>query len=232
VLLNSWFLVAISVPDYANLDAASSGWRKQTLAWLVGAALWMAIILLGWLVRRGKARPSHFPESTGNASEALSRPVVLYVLSRAVAVSITVAIAWGLDLPYAEWMPMATFITMKSSVGQSTLKAEQRVAGTLIGALTATVLLLTVDDVDLLAVVVLVAATLAASFYAANYAIYVVGLVTGVLIGTVLTDPSDAAIAQRVLYTFIGVSVGIGIGVTLLADLIQKHSVEAVAQAT
>jgi uncharacterized membrane protein YccC len=230
VLLNAWFLVAISVPDYANLDAASSGWREQTLAWLVGAAVWMAVVLVGWLVRGGKARASHFPESKGNAPEALSQPVVLYILSRAVAVSITVAIAWGLDLPYAEWLPMAAFITMKTSLGQSTLRAEQRIVGTLIGALIATAFLLTVDNVDVLAVVILVAATLAASFYAANYAIYVLGLVTGVLISTVLANPSDAAVAQRVLYTFIGL--GIGVGVTLLADLINKHSAKAVAPAT
>jgi uncharacterized membrane protein YccC len=222
VLLNAWFLVAISVPEYAHHDAASSGWPQQTLAWLAGAAVWMAIVLIGWLVRGGKARALHFPASTENPSEALSRPAVLYIVSRAAAISIPVAIAWGLQLPNADWMPMAAFVTMKTSLGQSTLRAEQRIAGTLIGALIATVFLLTVDNSAVLGIVILVAATLAASFYAANYAIYVVGLVSGVLMSTVLADPADAAVAQRVLYTCIGV--GIGVGATLLADRIQKHA--------
>ena len=189
----------------------------------------MAIVLVGWLVRRGKARPLHFPASTENASEALSRPPVLYIVSRAVAISIPVAIAWGLHLPNADWMPMAAFVTMKTSRAIHP-EAGQRIAGTLIGALIATVFLLTVDNSAVLGIVILVAATLAASFYAANYAIYVVGLVTGVLMSTVLADPADAAVAQRVLCTFIGL--GIGVGATLLADRIQKHASKTVPVAS
>jgi hypothetical protein len=147
-LLNAWFLVAVSVPAGKHLSAAESGWWQQTLAWLAGAAFWIALTLIWWLARGRKAQASHFPEIPGNTSEtALTRPVVLFLLIRAFAVAIAVAIAFGLHLPNADWMPVATFIAMKASLGQAMLAAEQRVAGALIGALVATVFLLSVDSV-------------------------------------------------------------------------------------
>jgi len=37
LMLDSWFLVAISEPAGQHLTAATSGWWEQALAWLVGA---------------------------------------------------------------------------------------------------------------------------------------------------------------------------------------------------
>lgn len=151
-------------------------------------------------------------------------------MSRAAAIAIPVAIVWGLHLPNADWVPMAAFVTMKTSLGQATLRAEQRIAGTLIGALVATVFLLTVSNTHALEVVIILAAALAATFHDANYAIYAVGLVTAVLIGMDVPNPSNlAAQGERVLATFVGV--GIGVGVLLLSDLIQKHAAKTVPAA-
>jgi len=228
-LLNAWFLVAISVPAGKHLRAFESGWWKQGVAWLAGAAVWIALTLVWWFARGRKEQASHFPEIPGNTVEtALTRPVVLFLLIRAFAVAIAVAIAFGLHLPNADWMPIAAFIAMKSSLGQATLAAEQRIAGALIGALVATVFLLTVDRIHVLEVVIVLAAGFAASFHAANYAIYCAAIATAVLIAMDLPHPSNlAAEGQRVLFTVIGV--GIGIGVLLLAGLLKKHSDKATA---
>lgn len=61
------------------------------------------------------------PEST--APVKLTRPLILFAVIRAVAVSITLAIAFGLHLPNADWMPIAALAAMKSSLQQSTLAA-------------------------------------------------------------------------------------------------------------
>ena len=200
--------------------------------WLAGAALWIALTLAWWLLRGRKAQASHFPEIPGNTSDTtLTRPVVLFLLIRAVAVAIAVAIAFGLHLPNADWMPLATFIAMKSSLGQATLAAEQRIAGALIGALVAALFLLTVDRIHALEVVIVLAGGFAASFRGANYAIYCAGIATAVLIGMDLPHPSDlAAEWQRVLFTFVGV--GIGVVVLILAGLLAKHSVKTAPAAT
>jgi len=57
--------------------------------------------------------------------------VILFALLRAVALPISVAIAFGLQVPNANWMPIATIVAMKPSLQQSALVAEQRVAGTI-----------------------------------------------------------------------------------------------------
>ena len=57
--------------------------------------------------------------------------MILFALLRAVALPISVAIAFGLQVPNANWMPIATIVAMKPSLQQSALVAEQRVAGTI-----------------------------------------------------------------------------------------------------
>jgi hypothetical protein len=231
LLLNAWFLIVISVPAGQHLHAANSGWWKQALAWLAGAAFWIALTFVWWLVQGRKAQASHIPEIPGNTGEtALTRPVVLFLVIRAVAIAIAVALAFGLHLPNADWMPIAALVAMKTSLGQATLAAEQRIAGALIGALIATAFLLGVDNIHALEAVIVIVAAFAASFRAANYTIYSAAVATAVLIGMDLAHPSDlAAEGQRVLFTFIGV--GISIVVLVLAGLIQKHSAKAASPA-
>ena len=50
VLLNAWFLVALSVPAAEHLNPSNSDWWGQTLAWLAGGALWLVFTLVGWLL--------------------------------------------------------------------------------------------------------------------------------------------------------------------------------------
>jgi Fusaric acid resistance protein-like len=231
LMLLSWFLVAISVPAGEHLTPAHSGWWQQALAWLLGSALWIAVTLVGWLLLGRKARATNFPEIPADTEKtALSRPVILFMAIRAFAIGVAVAIAFGFHLPNADWMPIATLVAMKTSLDQAALAAEQRIAGALIGALVATLFLLTVDNVHALEVVIVIAAGVAASFRAANYAIYCAAVATTVLIAVDLPNPSSLATeGRRVLFTFLGL--GIGILVLFLASLVQKHSVRAVPHA-
>jgi len=232
LMLAAWFLVAISVPAGEHLTPAHSGWWEQALAWLIGAALWIALTLVGWLARGRKAQASHFPEIPGDTSAmALTRPVIMFCVLRAFAIAIAVAIAFGLNLPNADWMPIATLVAMKASLDQATLAAEQRIAGAVIGALAATLFLLTVDSVHALELVIVIAAAFAASFRAANYAWYCAAVATTVLIATDIPNPSNLATEwRRVAFTFLGL--GIGVAVLLLAGAIQKRSAGRVAPAT
>ena len=80
--------------------------------------------------------------------------MILFAVIRAVAVSIAVAIAFGLQLPNAYWMPIAVIIAMKPDLQQSTFAAVQRVAGTAIGAAVAALVLLTVHNKTALEVII------------------------------------------------------------------------------
>ena len=91
---------------------------------------------------------------------------------RAAALAIAVAISFGLHLPNAYWMPIATIIAMKPDLQQSALVAERRIAGTVVGAAVAALVLLAVDNRTALEVIVVVLVALAASIHGVNYAWY------------------------------------------------------------
>ena len=76
--------------------------------------------------------------------------------------TIAVAITLGLELPDAYWMPVGV-VAMKPSLQQSVLVATQRVAGTLVGAGVAAVVLLAVDNRTALEVMIVVLFALAGS---------------------------------------------------------------------
>ena len=88
LLLNTWFLIALSVPAAEHLTFANSDWWGQSLAWLGGSALWIAFALVVWLARGETTQPSHFPEIPDDmTSTALSKPVILFMAIRACLVS-------------------------------------------------------------------------------------------------------------------------------------------------
>ena len=231
-LLNAWFLIAAAMPASYKLGGVQPVAWKQALAWLVASAIWVALTGVVWLVRGRKDRPQWIAEIPGStAAVKLTRPVVLFALIRALAVAIAVAIAFGLHVANADWMPIATFVAIKGSLQQTTLVAEQRVAGALLGAALAALFLLTVHDKHALEVVIVLLAVVAASIRTVNYALYCTAIAALVLIAMDLPHPTDFADeGRRVLFTLVGV--GIGVLVMLLANLIQKRSAKGAAQAS
>jgi len=115
---------------------------------------------------------------------------------------------------------------MKTSLDQATLVAEQRLVGTFIGALVATVFLLTLDNKHALEVVIILLAGIAISIRMVNYTIYCAGVAAAVLIGLDLPHPTNlTAEADRVLFTLAGV--GIAVVVLALANLLSKRTAKA-----
>ena len=231
MLLNAWFLIAIAMPTPYKLDGIQTVAWKQALAWLLASAIWIALTAVLWLLRGRKVRPQWIAEIPGStAAVKLTRPVVLFAVIRALAVAIAVAIAFGLDVPNADWIPIATFVAMKGSLQQTTLVAEQRVAGALLGAALAALLLVTVHDKHALEAVIVLLAVVAASIRTVNYALYSAAIAALVLIAMDLPHPTDFADeGRRVLFTLVGV--GIGVLVMLVANVLQKHSPKGTAQA-
>jgi uncharacterized membrane protein YgaE (UPF0421/DUF939 family) len=126
-------------------------------------------------------------------------------------------------------MPVATMVAMKPSLAQSTLIAEQRLAGAIIGAAVAALFLLTIDNETGLEVVIVILGALAGAARAVNYALYCAAVAGAVLIAMDLPHPSNLADeGRRVLFTFIGV--GIAVVVMLLANLLQNRTAKPAPQ--
>ena len=223
-VLNIWFIIALAIADsYQRSHTTSHTWA-QTLAWLAGSALWIAVTLIGRLVRRSKERPQFIAELPGDRSRRkLDRPLIMFAVIRALAIGITVAIAWGLDLPHADWMPIAAIVAMKPRLDEAKLASEQRLVGAFMGAVLAAVFLVTVKNVHALELITIGLLTLAGAIRFVNYALYCAAIAAGVLIALDIPNPGDFADeAERVLFTFIGLAVGLL--VMVLAGLLAKRA--------
>ena len=240
LLLNLWFIIALGLAFsfHHHAHITSYTWA-QVLAWAGGSALWIAVTFIWWLIRRREDRPQLVAELPGDTSRRkLTRPLIMFAVIRAVVMAGTVALAFGLDLPHGYWLPIAAMVAMKPSLDQATLVAAQRVAGALIGAVAAALLLLipaSEHGLRLFAVerglevVALVLLMHGAAIRFANYALYCGVIAAGVLILVDLPQPSSySAEGYRVLWTLCGV--GIGVMVMLLAGLLARRTTKTLPQ--
>jgi hypothetical protein len=242
-LLNIWFIVVLGAAfsfhqfnlTHAHAQITSYTWA-QVLSWAGGAALWIAVTFIVWLVSGRRDRPQPVAEIPGDTSRhALTPPVIMFAVIRALVIAGTAALAFGLNLSHGSWMPIAAIVAMKPSLGQTTLVAAQRVAGTLIGAAAAVLLLLIpVNETGLklfavthgLEVVALVLIAHAVAVNLWNYALYTAAIAAGVLILVDLPQPSNyGAEGYRILWTLCGV--GIAVIVMFLADRLAKSRAAA-----
>ncbi|HEX5300042.1 MAG TPA: FUSC family protein [Streptosporangiaceae bacterium] len=155
-----------------------------------------------------------------------------------IAIAVTIALAFGLNLSHGYWMPIAAVVAMKASLDQTTVVAAQRLVGALIGAIAAVLLLLIPASehglrlfaisrgLEVIAIVLMMHAA-AVRFW--NYAFYCGAIAAAVLIMIDIPRPSDdAAEGYRVLWTLCGV--GIGVLVMLLARRTAKAPSQPAAQ--
>ncbi|MFI1715724.1 FUSC family protein [Streptomyces litmocidini] len=225
LLLNVWFLIALALPGAYRADGVHTSAWPQALAWLIGSALMIGYIGLMWLAggRSGRQQTGAELLPGDTTPMPLSRKVIMYAMIRAVAVAAAVAIAFGLDVPNADWMPVAALVAMKPSLGQSALVAAQRLTGTVIGAVLAAVVLLGVDNKVAMGAIIVVLGGLAGAIRAVNYTWYIAAVAGTVLIAEGLPHPTDLAEeARRIGFTFAGV--GIAVVVTYLAGLLAKRT--------
>ena len=237
LLLNLWFIIALGLAsDFHHQANITSYTWAQVLAWVGGVALWIAVTFIGWMIRGRQDRPQPVAELPGDTSrQKMTRPLIMFAVIRAVVIGGTIALAFGLNLSHGLWLPIAAMVAMKPSLEQATLVAMQRLAGALIGAAAAALLLLIPANehglrlfaIDRgLEVVALVLLMHGAAIRFWNYALYCGAIAAGVLILVDLPQPADdAAEGYRVLWTLCGA--GIGVLVMLLAGLLAKRTAKA-----
>lgn len=234
LLLNIWFVVALSLAFnlHRHPRITDHTWA-QVAAWAGGSVLWIAGTFADWLIHRREDRPQLVPEMPGDtARKKLTRPMAAFAVIRALVIAGTVALALGLDLPHGYWMPIAAMVALRPDLQQATMVASQRLAGALIGAIAAALLLLIPagqSGRDLytvnrgLEVVALVLFMHGAALRFWNYAFYCAAIAAGVLLLVDLPQPSHYNTeGYRVLWTLCGVT--IALAVMLLTNLLAKRT--------
>jgi hypothetical protein len=238
LLLNIWFVIALAVAfsfHHSSHHISQYTWA-QTLAWTGGAALWIVVSFIAWLILGRRDQPQPIAELPGDTSpRKLTPPIVMFAILRTVVIAGTSAIAFGANPSHGVWLVFSSLIAMKPSLEQSTVTAMQRLAGALIGAVAAILLLLipaSVHGLHLVAVtlgleaVALVVLAHAAATRFLNYAVYYTCISAGVLTLMDLPQPTDySAEGYRALWTLCGVA--IGVVVMFLAGLLAKRTAKA-----
>ncbi len=220
VLLNIWFFVALDLGSTQQSSRLTSYTWAQVLAWVGGAVLWIALTFIVWLILGRRDMPAAMSELPGDVTpRKLTPPVVTFAVLRAVGMAGATAIAFGAHLAHADWVPIAAIVAMKPTLAQTTVMAAQRVAGALIGAAVAALLLLVVASehgtrlisiTSAFEVIVLILFMHGAGIRFWNYAVYVGAIAAGVLLAGGLPNPSDySAEGERVLWTLIGVAIAV-----------------------
>jgi hypothetical protein len=239
-LLNVWFILALSLGFgfHQHAHITTYIWA-QVCAWVGGSALWIVLTFIAWLVHGREDVPPPVPELPGDTSpRKLTAPMIMFAVIRAIAIGGSVAIAFGFDLSHGLWIPIAALVAMKPSLEQTTVQGGQRIAGALIGAGAAVLLLLIpanehgfrlfqIDHGLQLVALILLMHAIAARFF--NYGLYYACITAAVLILADISQPSNyGAEGDRVLWALCGV--GIGVFVMFLAGLLAKRRANAPPQ--
>jgi hypothetical protein len=221
LLLNIWFIIAIALASaFHHQDRITSYTWAQTLAWVGGAAVWISATFIAWLIRGRKDMPQPIAEIPGDTSRRkLTPPMIMFAVIRAVVIGGTEALALGLNLSHGYWMPIAAIVAMRPSLEGATVVALQRLAGALIGAAAAVLLLLIPANehglrllsitfgLEVVAIVILMHAV-GIRFW--NYAVYYSAISAAVLVLLDLPQPSNyGAEGYRVLWALCGVAIGV-----------------------
>ncbi|WP_069466894.1 FUSC family protein, partial [Actinacidiphila rubida] len=239
MLLNVWFIVALGVAVSLHHHSRITDYTwAQVASWAAGSALWIVVEFLWWLVggRHDSSQP--LMELPGDTSRRpLTAAVIAFAVIRALALAGAVALAFGLDLSHGYWLPIATLVAMKPSLEQATVTALQRLAGAVIGAVVAGLLLLipaaetgrklfaVTHGLEVVALVLLMHGV---AVRTCNYALYTAVIAAAALILVDLPQPSDyGAEGDRVLWTLCGVA--IGVFTMVLAGLLAKRHGKAPA---
>jgi hypothetical protein len=233
LLLNIWFIITLAIAAGLHHQSFVTNYTwAQVAAWAGGVALWIVVTFMAWLVYGCRDQDPVIAEIPGDtALRKLTLPLIMFALFRALVMAGTVALAFGANLPHGYWMPIAAIIAMKPSLEQATLFAMQRMAGALLGAGVAILLLLipanvhgfhllaTIHGLAVVALVILVHGV-ATRFW--NYAVYCAAIAAAVLILLDLPQPTNYGDeGYRVLWTLCGV--GIAVIVTILTGLLAKR---------
>jgi hypothetical protein len=239
LLLNVWFLIALGSAFGEHHQHKTSHTWAQVLAWAAGAALWIVVTFIAWLIRRREDLPAPIDEFPGDTSRhPLTGPVIMFAVLRALVIAGTAALAFGLNLSHGIWLLFGAFAATKPSLQDTTVRAVQRLAGALMGAAAAALLMLIpanehgknlVSITHGLEVVALVLLVHAAATFFWNYAFFEAAVVAAVLILLDLPHPTNySAEGYRLLWTLCGV--GIGVVVMFLAGLLAKSRAKPAPQ--
>lgn len=135
--------------------------------------------------------------------------VARHALRVAIAVSIAMAIARGLDLSHRYWVTLTAFLLLQPQGAATRVRALQRVIGTFAGAVLAAIIPWAVADPRVMIVVVVALAGVSASVVRINYALFATFLTPTFILLAEVHAHDPHLIGTRIANTAIGAGIAI-----------------------
>ena len=133
-----------------------------------------------------------------------------YAVRYSLAISVAFVISQGFELTKGYWVLLTVAIVVKPQLSLSTTQTVHRIAGTIIGALLAVLIIITCTDRWALIVALFVLSLLAISLVDVSYGLSVVFITPLVLVIVNVPHPGQWELADvRVLNTLIGAAIGL-----------------------
>jgi uncharacterized membrane protein YccC len=157
-------------------------------------------------VARRRALGAHDAIAVLRANLTFGSPAFRHGLRLGVALAVAVAVYRVLDLPHGYWVPLTVIFVMRPDYGSTFSRGLQRYAGTVIGAVAATVLTVLLDPGDwTLAVLVGIFAAVVYATLFAQYAIFTAAMTAMIVFFVAFDGVREwAAVTDRLLDTAIG----------------------------
>ena len=212
-LLNIWFITSLS------FQGGAAQALPQALAWLVGGALCMLMALVHF---KRQPTPSEAVQGTAQVRSqkslfatyfALFRftsPPFRFVLLKALAVTVGTAIGLRFGIPYAHWIPVFTLVILQPDYKQTLNIIIERLIGTIVAAVLASVLLVGVQNQYLLASIIMAFAFLAVVMHEVNMLSYIFFNTVVILLLLDFSTPGSLTdVWARMLNAFIGALISV-----------------------
>ena len=154
----------------------------------------------------------------------LSSPVFRHSFRAAIAITLAIAAARGLALSHSVWIPISVMVVMRPSLGGTIQISWKRFIGTVTGALTSVVLIYQHPSIITVFIVVSLSAFITLYYKGRNYMVFTAALTVSVvlILGTLFSHTWQGGM-ERVLDTFLGISIGLGASFLIWPNFARKN---------
>ncbi len=151
-------------------------------------------------------------------------PVFRHALRAAIAITVAIAAAKILALSHSVWIPISVMVVMRPSLGGTLQISWKRLTGTVVGALTSIILIYLNLTIPTVFILVSMLSFIMLYYKGKNYVIFTGTLTISVvlILGTLFSHTWQNGM-ERVLDTFLGISIGLGASLFIWPNFARKN---------
>ncbi len=151
-------------------------------------------------------------------------PVFHHALRAAIAITVAIAAAKILALSHSVWVPISVMVVMRPSLGGTLQISWKRLTGSVVGAVTSIILIYMNPSIVTVFILVSVLSFIMLYYKGKNYIIFTCSLTISVvlILGTLFSHPWQNGM-ERVLDTFLGISIGLGASLCIWPNFARKN---------